>query len=164
MTLKSFVAVGVAVFVFVGGAQAQYYYGGASTPAARAQDAKPEQPKGVKSRGLVGSTGSIASVAMTVPVAMTGQVVEIVPGGQTGTQRNLVPSFIYVLEGTLVINTKGGPIGVDGIQYHGEGQSYAGPANLWYNVMNTGQAPARYVILYVAPPGAKTVEQAKGDE
>ena len=163
MTRKSIVAGAIAVFVFVGGAQAQYYYGGGSTPAAQAQD-KPAEPKGVKSRGIVGSTGPIASVGMTVPVAMTGQVIEIAPGGQTGTQRNLVPSFIYVLEGTLVVNTKGGPIGVDGIQYHGEGQSYAGPPNLWYNVMNSGQAPARYLILYVAPPGAKTNEQQKADD
>ena len=164
MTRKSIVAAAVAVFVFVGGAQAQYYYGGTTTSAAQAQDAKPEQPKDVKSRGIVGSTGPMASVSMAVPVSMTGQVVEIAPGGQTGTQRSLVPSFIYVLEGTLVIDTQGGPIGVSGVQYHGEGQSYAGPANLWYNVKNSGQAPARFLILYVAPPGAKTMEQQKGDE
>jgi len=164
MTRKSIVAVAIAVFVFVGGAQAQYYYGGNSTPAALAQGAKIEQPKGMKSRGIVGSTGPIAAVAVAVPASLTGQVVELAPGGQTGTQRNLVPSFIYVLEGTLVIDTKGGPIGVDGIQYHGEGQSYAGPPNLWYNVMNTGQAPARFLILFVAPPGAKTMEQAKADD
>ena len=163
MTLnKSFVAAAVAVFVFVGGAQAQY--GGPSTPAAQAQDGKLEQPKGVKSRGLVGSTGVIAAVPITVPAAMTGQVVELAPGGQTGTQRNLVPSFLYVLEGTLVIDTKGGPIGTDGIQYHGEGQGFAEPPNLWYNVMNSSPAPARYLILYVAPAGAKTMEQAKPDD
>ena len=164
MTLKSLVATAVALVVFVAGAQAQYYYGGGSTPAAQAQDDKPAQAKGVKSRGLVGSTGGMASVPMTIPVAMTGQVIEIAPGGQTGTQRNLVPSFIYVLEGTLVIDTKGGPIGVSGVQYHGEGQAYAGPANLWYNVMNTGQAPARFLILFIAPPGAKTIEQGKADD
>src|SRR5204862_341862 len=81
---------------------------------AHAQDAKPAQPKGVKSRGLVGSTGAIASVALSIPAALSGQVVELAPGGQTGKQRNLAPSFLYVLEGTLVIETEGGPIGVSG--------------------------------------------------
>jgi quercetin dioxygenase-like cupin family protein len=163
MKLKSIVAVVMGLVVLAAGAHAQY--GTApGIPPAHAADTKPAQPKGVSSRGLVGSAGAIASVAMSVPAALTGQVVELAPGGQTGKQRNLVPSFLYVLEGTLVIETEGGPIGVSGIQYHGEGQSYAGPAGLWYNIMNTGQASARYLLLFVAPPGAKTWEQAKAED
>ncbi len=163
MRIKGIVAVVVGLFLLVGGAATAQYSGPGIAPA-QAQDAKPEQPKGVKSRGLVSSTGAIASISVTAPVALSGQVVELAASGQTGKQRNLVPSFLYVLEGTLVINTEGGPIGVSGIQYHGEGQSYAGPAGLWHNVMNTGQQPARYLILFVGAPGAKTVEQAKADE
>ena len=150
MRPKAIVAILVGVFVIAGGAQAQ--------------DGKPAEPKGVKTRGLVTSLGPVGSIPVTVPVALTGQVIEIAPGGQTGKQRNLTPSFLYVLEGTLVIDTEGGPGGVSGIQYHSEGQSYAGPASLWYNVMNTGQKPARFLLIFVAPPGAKTVEQAKGDD
>ena len=30
--------------------------------------------------------------------------------------------------------------------------------------MNTGQKPARFLILFVGPPGAKTLEQAKADD
>jgi quercetin dioxygenase-like cupin family protein len=130
----------------------------------QAQEDKVPEPKGVTSRGLVGSTGPIASVGVTVPVALSGQVVDLAPGGQTGRQRNLVPSFLYVLEGTLVIDTMGGPISVSGVQYHGAGQAYAAPANLWYNVMNTGQKPAKYLLLFVAPPGAKTVEPFKAED
>ena len=162
MRLKGTVAVAVGLFVLAWGAQAQNGQMPGIAPA-HAQDAKSAQPKGVKSRGLVGSTGAMASVALSVPAALSGQVVELAPGGQTGKQRNLAPSFLYVLEGTLVIETEGGPIGVSGVQYHGEGQSYAGPAGLWYNVMNTGQTPARYLMLFVAPSGAKTWEQAKED-
>ena len=58
-----------------------------------------------------------------VPVVLTGQIVEIESGGQTGRQRHLVPSYIYVLEGILTTNSDGGPVGVDGVQYHGAGQS-----------------------------------------
>lgn len=163
MMRKTFVAAAVALVVFVAGAQAQYP-NAPGVSLASAQDAKPAQPKGMMSRGLVTSLGPMASAPMTVPVALSGQVVELAPGGQTGKLRNLVPSFLYVLDGTLVIDTEGGPIGVSGVQYHAEGQSYAGPAGVWYNVMNTGQAPARYLILYVAPPGAKTTEQAKAEE
>ncbi|HEY7650578.1 MAG TPA: cupin domain-containing protein [Methylomirabilota bacterium] len=163
--MRLMVAIVVVVLLVVTGAADQYYYsGGAGVPPAQAQDGKAPEPKGVTSRGLVGSTGPIASVGLVVPAALSGQIVELAPGGQTGRQRNLAPSFLYVLQGTLVIDTMGGPISVSGVQYHGEGQAYAGPANLWYNVMNTGQKPAKYLLLFVAPPGAKTLETFKADE
>jgi Cupin domain len=164
MTLKPIVAILAAVLVFVGGAFAQQYQNVPGIAPAQAQDQKPVEPKGVKSRGLVTSLGPVASIPLTVPVALSGQVVELAPGGQTGKMRNLAPAFLYVLEGTLVIDTEGGPAGVSGVQYHAEGQSYAGPTNLWYNVMNTGTTPAKYLILYVATPGAKTNEQGKADD
>lgn len=153
--MRLMVAIVVAVLVVMSGAR---------LAPIQAQDGKAPEPKGVTSRGLVGSTGPIASVSVTVPVALSGQVIELAPGGQTGRQKNLTPSFLYVLEGTLVIDTMGGPISVSGVQYHGTGQAYAGPANLWYNVMNTGQKPAKYLLLFVAPPGAKTVEPFKAEE
>ena len=37
---------------------------------------------------------------MTIPVVLTGQVVELAPGGQTGRIRCSRPRFIYILEGT----------------------------------------------------------------
>jgi quercetin dioxygenase-like cupin family protein len=163
MRLKGIVAVVVGLFFLVGGAATAQYSGPGIAPA-QAQDGKPAQPKGVTSRGLVGSAGAIASISATAPVALSGRVVELAPGGQTGKQRNLVPSFLYVLDGTLVIDTQGGGTGDSGVQYHGEGQAYSGPVGLWHNVMNTSQQPARYLMLFVAAPGAKTVEQASDEE
>jgi redox-sensitive bicupin YhaK (pirin superfamily) len=162
MRLKGIVAVVVGLFIVAGGAQAQY--SGPGIAPAQAQGAKPPEPKGVTSRGLVGSTGAIAAVGLSVPAALSGQIIELAAGGQTGQQRNLVPSFLYVLEGTIVIDTQGGPISVSGVQYHGEGQAYAGPAGLWYNVTNTSPKPARFLLLFVAAPGAKTWEPFTPDD
>src|SRR5947208_5318049 len=93
MKLKGTVAVVVGLLILVGGAYAQ--------------DAKPAQPTGVKSRGLVGSTGAIVSGVVSVAAALSGQVVELAPGGPSGKQKNLAPSFVFVLEGTLLITTEG---------------------------------------------------------
>src|SRR5437879_12654549 len=108
MNLKGTVAVVVGLLILVGGAYAQ--------------DAKPAQPTGVKSRGLVGSTGAIASVAVSGPAAPSGQVVDLAPGGQSGTQKNLALPFIYVRERTVVIATESGPIGVSALPSAGERQ------------------------------------------
>jgi quercetin dioxygenase-like cupin family protein len=159
MRLRATVTVVIAVVVVLGGVSAHL-----GVTAAEAQDGKPAQPKGVSSHGLVTSLGPVATFPVTVPAALSGQVVDLAPGGQTGTQRNLVPSFLYVIQGTLAIDTKGGPIGISGMQYHTEGQSYSAPVGTWYNVTNATQEPARYLLLFVGPPGGATVEQAKAEE
>jgi len=158
MKPKSIVAVLVALLTFAAGVGAQQYPNVPGIAPAAAQGAGPA--KGMTSRGLVSSLGPIPSVAVAIPAAMTGQLVELAAGGHSGKIRNLVPSFLYVVEGTLAINTEGGPIGVSGIQYHAEGQSYAGPTGLWYTVSNAGDKPARYLMLFVGAPGAKTTEEA----
>ncbi|MBI3824551.1 MAG: hypothetical protein HY294_00970 [Candidatus Rokubacteria bacterium] len=155
-------AIVVGLFVFVAGAHAQYR--GPGVAPAQAQDAKPAQPKGVKAVPTVSSTGVMPRIGMTVPVVLMGQTLTLEPGGQTGKMRFLVPSYIYVLEGTLVVDTDGGPIGTSGIQYHGEGQSVAQPTGLWFNAMNTGPKPLRFLQLLLATPGGATSEQAKADE
>ena len=128
-----------------------------------AQDGKPPVEKGVKTMPLVTSLGPYRQVT-SVPIVLTGQLVEIAPGGQTGRERFLVPSYLYVLEGTLTTDTEGGVIGIAGIQYHTAGQSYSEPDGVWHNFMNSGQTPVRYLLVLIATPGLPTVEKAKTEE
>ena len=161
MRLKSVVAVLIIVLVVGGWAASAAEYGGAST--AQAQDVKPAAPKGVKTKGLVTSLGGFRAT-VNAPIVLTGQTVEIEPGGQTGRQRHLVPSYIYVLEGVLTTNSEGGPVGVAGVQYHTVGQSYMDVVGVWHNHYNTGQKPVKYLLLLIATPGAPTTEQASADD
>jgi quercetin dioxygenase-like cupin family protein len=159
MKRKAFLAVAVAVLIVLGSAsaRAQYYYG---TPSAEAQGQSEDSPeaKGVKSRNLVTSLGGFRATA-NVPIVLTGQVIELEPGGQTGRERYLVPAFIYVLEGTLTTDTEGGPIGIAGVQYHGTGQSYMDPGGVWHNFSNRGATPAKYLLLLIATPGGATTQK-----
>ncbi|HET7340844.1 MAG TPA: cupin domain-containing protein [Methylomirabilota bacterium] len=150
MTTKTLVAVAVAVIVVAG------WQAGAG-----AQD-KPGEEKGVKATNLVTSLGPFRQVT-SIPVILTGQTIEIEPGGHTARERHLVPSFVYVLDGTLVTNTEGGPIGVGGIQYHAAGQSYSDPVGVWHTYSNPGTAPVKYLLLLVGT-GGPTTEKAKADE
>ena len=127
---------------------------------ATAQQNAPAQPKGVTSKGLVSSTGGFSARA-DVPVVLTGQVVEIAPGGQTGRERYMVPAYVYVLEGTLTTDSEGGPTGVGGIQYHAAGQSVPlAPAGTWHNFYNGGQSPVKYLLLFIGTPGSPTIQAA----
>jgi quercetin dioxygenase-like cupin family protein len=129
--------------------------------AAHAQDV--EKEKGVKASNLVTSLGAFRGTT-TVPIVLTGQIVTIEPGGQTGRQRHTVPSYIYVLEGTLTTNSMGGPVGVAGVQYHSEGQSYMDAPNTWHNHTNSGQTPVKYLLLLISTPGAAELTQKAGDD
>lgn len=130
---------------------------------ARAQDGKPAAEKGVRTRNLVTSLGGFRGTA-SVPIVLTGQVVEIEPGGQTGRQRHMVPSYIYVLEGTLTTNSEGGPVGVKGVQYHTEGQSYMDAPGVWHSHSNSGPKPVKYLLLLIGTPGGPTTQKAEPDE
>ncbi len=160
MRLKAAVAVLVAVFIVAGGAQAQY--GALSAPVAQAQDSKAIGEKGVTTKGLVTSLGGFRGTA-NVPIVLTGQVVTIAPGGQTGRQRHMVASYIYVLEGTLTTNSEGGPVGVAGVQYHAAGQSYMDVPGVWHNHSNPGAAPVNYLLLLISTPGGPLTEKATAE-
>jgi quercetin dioxygenase-like cupin family protein len=155
MTGKGVLAAAVAVLVIFGSAsvRAQYY----GTSNAQAQDSTAEA-KGVKTRNLVTSLGGFRATA-NVPIVLTGQVIELEPGGQTGRERYLVPAYIYVLEGTLTTDTEGGPVGIAGVQYHGTGQSYMDPGGVWHNFSNRGTTPAKYLLLLIATPGGAATQK-----
>lgn len=162
MRLRGVVAGVVAVIVVVGGLPAGAQYGG--TAPAQAQDGKPAQEKGVKAKNLYTSLGPNWRGTANIPVVLSGQIIEIEPGGQTGRQRHLVPSYIYVLEGALTTNSEGGPVGVAGAQYHAAGQSYMDAVGVWHNHSNSGQAPVKYLLLLISTPGGATTQKAGTDD
>jgi len=135
---------------------------GLSTPAVAQAPAPVPQAKGVKSSTLITSLGGFKET-VSIPVVLSGQTIEIEPGGQTGRQRHLVPTFIYVLDGTLVTNSEGGRVGVGGAQYHAAGQSYSDPAGVWHNHSNPGPGPVKYLLLFLSTPGGDLTQKAGDD-
>ncbi len=161
MGVKVVLAIAVATLVLLGAVPLSAQYGGA--PSAQAQDGASAQPKGVTSKNLVTSLGGFRGTG-AIPIVLTGQVVTIEPGGQTGRQRFLVPSYVYVLEGTLTTNSEGGPVGVAGAQYHAAGQSYMDAVGVWTNHVNNGQTPVKYLLLLISTPGGATIQKAGADD
>jgi quercetin dioxygenase-like cupin family protein len=135
---------------------------GFSMPALAQAPAPVPQAKGVKSSTLITSLGGFKET-VSIPVVLSGQTIEIEPGGQTGRQRHLVPTFIYVLDGTLVTNSEGGRVGVAGVQYHAAGQSYSDPAGVWHNHSNPGPGPVKYLLLFLSTPGGDITQKAGDD-
>ena len=123
----------------------------ASLPA-DAQDQKAPEPKGVKVKGLVTSLGGFSGTVST-PIFVTGATVELEPGGQTGRQQFRVPTYIYVIEGTLITEYEAGPVGIKGAQYHADGQSFMDNGGWWHNHANRSSKPVKYLMLHLGYPG-----------
>jgi hypothetical protein len=108
--------------------------------------------KGVKARNLVTSLGGF-SATVNAPILVTGQTIELEPGGHTGRQQFRVPTFIYVVEGILTTEYETGPVGIAGAQYHAAGQSYMDNGGWWHNAFNRTDKPVKYLILHIGYPG-----------
>ncbi|HEX5764361.1 MAG TPA: cupin domain-containing protein [Woeseiaceae bacterium] len=81
---------------------------------------------------------------------VTGMVVEIAPGGETGWHSHPVPSFGFVLEGELEVRLRSGAV-----KRVKPGEALAEVVNTFHNGRNVGSVPLRLVVFYVGSAGQK---------
>ena len=88
---------------------------------------------------------------------VTGLIIEIAPGGETGWHLHPVPSFGVVLEGELQVQLKNGE--VKRLQ---AGDALAEVVNTAHNGRNVGSTAVKLVVFYAGAAGqALTVKQAE---
>lgn len=75
---------------------------------------------------------------------MTGVVVEMAPGGETGWHMHPIPSVGYVMEGELEVHFKNGDI-----KHLSAGESAAEAVNVYHNGRNVSDGPVKLLIFYV---------------
>lgn len=79
--------------------------------------------------------------------AMTGIVVTIPVGAETGWHTHAYSGFAYVLEGTLTVETK------TGSREFTAGTSFAEMINIAHNGINNGTVPVKLVAFFSAKRG-----------
>jgi quercetin dioxygenase-like cupin family protein len=76
-------------------------------------------------------------------------VADIPPGGATGRHTHPTPRFVYVLEGSVILEMDGKPP-----QTFKSGEGFAEPAAVVHNFRNAStSAPAKAIGFQVAPKG-----------
>jgi quercetin dioxygenase-like cupin family protein len=81
---------------------------------------------------------------------ITGMVVEIAPGGETGWHLHAAPSFGMILEGELEVKLKTGEI-----KHLKSGEALAEVVNTLHNGRNIGTVPVKLVVFYAGAVGQK---------
>lgn len=79
---------------------------------------------------------------------ITGMVVEIAPGGETGWHLHPVPSFGMLLEGELEVSLKDGRT-----KKIRAGETLAEVANTLHNGRNVGTVPVKILVFYAGAVG-----------
>ena len=111
-----------------------------------------EQSASIKVTKLMQSPASWNGAALAYPsgqAEVTGLLVEIAPGGETGWHLHPVPSFGYVLEGELEVSLKDGST-----RRVVAGQALAEVVNTLHNGRNVGKGPVKLVVFYAGVTGS----------
>jgi quercetin dioxygenase-like cupin family protein len=87
---------------------------------------------------------------------VTGLLIEIAPGGETGWHLHTVPSFAMVTEGELEVHLKDGSV-----NRLKAGEMLAEVVNTLHNGRNVGKGPVKLVVFYTGVADSKlTVMEA----
>ena len=81
---------------------------------------------------------------------ITGMLIEIAPGGETGWHLHPVPSFGMVLEGELEVQLKNGAV-----KRLKPGEALAEVVNTLHNGRTIGSVPVKIVVFYAGTVGQK---------
>ena len=106
----------------------------------------------IKVTPLVKTTTSWNQTPLTYPqgqAEITGMLIEIAVGEQTGWHGHPVPSFAYVLEGTLEVTLK------DGVMKRvNAGEALIEVVDALHNGRNVGATPVKLVVFYAGATGS----------
>ncbi|CAK0765578.1 Cupin_2 domain-containing protein [Gammaproteobacteria bacterium] len=111
-----------------------------------------DNSSGVKVTPLLKTTSTWNGQLIVYPAGqaeITGLLVEIMPGSETGWHEHSVPSFGMVLEGTLEVRLKSGE--VKRLQ---SGDALAEVIDTLHNGRNVGQQPVKIVVFYAGAVGS----------
>ena len=106
----------------------------------------------LKSTRILQTTTSDAGTRISYPptdsAEVTALMIEVPPGAEGTLHRHEVPVFIYVLEGTLDVDTEG-----VGTRSHTAGEGFLEAQNANHTVKNRGTKVARALIVVAGIQG-----------
>lgn len=93
-------------------------------------------------RTTIDAAGQPIAYPQTDQPQLTGVMVEIPPGAQTGWHKHPYPCVAYILSGSLTVEMEGGQV-----HQITAGQALAESVNVMHNGKNTGTEPVKLVMF-----------------
>lgn len=123
-------------------------------------EAAAEYSQAVRATTLLRTTTDVAGTPLVYPTGgpaeVSGLIVELPVGAETGWHRHTVPCFAYILSGTIAVEQKDGPT-----RTFRAGDAFAELVGLLHNGRTIGAEPARLVFFAAGIQGqAFTTKEA----
>jgi len=103
------------------------------------------------------ATGQKLQYPQTDKPEIESVLIEIAPGGESGRHMHPVPTYVYVLEGTLTVDMDN-----ESPREYAAGSGFLESLNTWHNGKNLGQAPVKVLVVFVSEEGKKNFIRAEG--
>jgi quercetin dioxygenase-like cupin family protein len=103
------------------------------------------------------ATGQKLQYPQTDKPEIESVLVEMAPGGESGRHMHPVPTYVYVVEGTLTVEMDHGSP-----REYAAGSGFLESVNAWHNGKNLGQAPVKFLVVFVSEEGKKNLIRAEG--
>jgi len=107
---------------------------------------------GFRATTLVQGTRTVTGQEIQFPLfrnQITALLIEIAPGGETGRHQHPVPTFVYVLEGTVTLAIEGHPQ----VLVNTAGTAFLEAVNTWHNGRNLGTTPVKLLVVFSGEEG-----------
>jgi quercetin dioxygenase-like cupin family protein len=108
-------------------------------------------------KATASATGQKLQYPQTDKPEIESVLIEIAPGGESGRHMHPVPTYVYILEGTLTIESDHGSP-----REYAAGSGFLESINAWHNGKNLGQAPVKALVVFVSEEGKKNFIRAEG--
>jgi quercetin dioxygenase-like cupin family protein len=130
----------------------------AAAATAAAQDSA--LPAGFKSQPLLQAGQTRDNQPITYPKTDKPEIISVIgiiePGGRTPLHEHPVPTYVYVLEGELELQSHGGKP-----HRYKAGEAYIEALNHPHQLFNKGNIPAKVLVVFVGEVGKPTTVTAK---
>ena len=108
-------------------------------------------------KATASATGQKLQYPQTDKPEIESALVEIAPGGESGRHMHPVPTYVYVVEGTLTVDMDHGSP-----REYAAGSGFLESVNSWHNAKNLGQEPLKILVVFVSEEGKKNFIRAEG--
>ena len=123
----------------------------ASTSVTSAQDAL---PSGFQAESVLKATKSADGDPLQYPQS-AAEIVSVIgtieAGGRTARHQHPVPVYVYVMEGSLEVQTEGG-----NPRSYKAGDAFMESVNRWHQAFNKGEDQAKILVVFIGEEGKPT--------
>ena len=131
----------------------------AVVPLSAREHAEAAYTAAVRTTPLLHTTTDVAGTPIAYPTGgtaeVTGVLVELPPGAETGWHKHTAPCFAYILSGEIAVTQKGGPT-----RTFRAGDAFAELINLEHNGRTIGTEPVRLVFFAAGVQGRPFTEKS----